>query len=76
MKTLLEQLEDKAAELGLDLKSVIKAEGVAGTTLKRWRDGDTTCRQDTAEKLFERMELMAKEQADRQRPDRTLGQSA
>jgi|TARA_Y100000310_G_scaffold207333_1_gene207831 hypothetical protein len=55
----LSQLEQRAAELGLGLTEVCVAEGVAETTLFRWRKGETTCRQGTAEALFRRMEAMS-----------------
>ena len=58
MIVYLEQLEKKAGELGLDLEEVCAAEGVAATTLQRWRLGRTTCREDTAKKLFSRMRIM------------------
>ena len=55
----LDQLEVRAAELGLDLADVCAAEGVALTTLARWRKGEATCREGTARALFRRMDRMA-----------------
>ena len=55
----LDQLEVRAAELGLDLADVCAAEGVAPTTLARWRKGEATCREGTARALFGRMDGMA-----------------
>ena len=55
----LDQLEVRAAELGLDLADVCAAEGVAPTTLARWRKGEATCREGTARALFRRMDEMA-----------------
>ena len=55
----LDQLEVRAAELGLDLADVCAAEGVAPTTLARWRKGEATCREGTARALFGRMDRMA-----------------
>ncbi len=55
----LDQLEVRAAELGLDLADVCAAERVALTTLARWRKGEATCREGTARALFGRMERMA-----------------
>jgi ribulose-phosphate 3-epimerase len=55
----LDQLEVRAAELGLELADVCAAEGVALTTLARWRKGEATCREGTARALFGRMDGMA-----------------
>ena len=55
----LDQLEVRAAELGLDLADVCAAEGVAPTTLARWRKGEGNCREGTARALFGRMDEMA-----------------
>ena len=63
MKTYLQQLDDKAASLNLDLLEVCRAESVAETTLMRWRRGDTSCREGTAAKLFARMDAMSQENA-------------
>ena len=59
LTTYLEQLDRRAAELGLNLEEVCAQEGVAATTVARWRKGEATCREGTAEKLFLRMEQMA-----------------
>lgn len=56
MKSYLQQLEERAAEVGVDLVSVCEAEGVALTTFRRWRNGQTTPREKTAERLFKRMD--------------------
>ena len=55
----LDQLEVRAAELRLDLADVCAAEGVALTTLARWRKDEATCREGTARALFRRMDEMA-----------------
>ena len=55
----LDQLEVRAAELRLDLADVCAAEGVAPTTLARWRKGEANCREGTARALFRRMDRMA-----------------
>lgn len=55
----LDQLEERAAELDFDLADVCAEEGVADTTLARWRKSEATCREGTAKKLFARMEAMA-----------------
>jgi hypothetical protein len=59
----LDQLEARAKALGLELKDVCKAEGIADTTLARWKANETTVRQGTAEALMRRMDEMAKERA-------------
>ena len=55
----LDQLKVRAAELRLDLADVCAAEGVAPTTLARWRKGEANCREGTAQALFRRMDEMA-----------------
>ncbi len=55
MQTYLQQLEARCADLGLSLDVVCRAEGVADTTLARWRKGESTCREGTAQSLFKRM---------------------
>ncbi len=55
----LDQLEVRAADLRLDLADVCAAEGVAPTTLARWRKGEANCREGTARALFRRMDRMA-----------------
>ena len=57
--TYLDQLDERASELGVDLKRVCELEGVAATTLARWRKGEATCREETAHRLFARMDAMA-----------------
>ena len=56
MLTYLEQLEAQCAEADLDLAEVCRAEGVAATTLARWRKGESHCREATAKTLFRRIE--------------------
>ena len=60
METYLSQLEARAAEIGVSLDDVCRAEGVAATTLARWRKGENTCLQGTAEMLFIRMRIMSR----------------
>ena len=55
----LDQLKVRAAELRLDLADVCAAEGIAPTTLARWRKGEANCREGTAQALFRRMDEMA-----------------
>ena len=55
----LDQLKARAAELRLDLADVCAAEGIAPTTLARWRKGEANCREGTAQALFRRMDEMA-----------------
>ena len=59
MITYLEQLERQCADAGLDLATVCRAEGVADTTLARWRKSEVHCREATAKALFRRIKLMA-----------------
>ena len=59
MDTYLQQLEAECAVRGLDLGDVCRAEGVADTTLARWRKSENTCREDTARALFKRMDRMS-----------------
>lgn len=61
METYLQQLEIRCADLGVSLDDVCRAEGVADTTLARWRKGESTCREGTAQALFERMAKMRPE---------------
>ena len=58
METYLQQLEARCADLGVSLDDVCRAEGVADTTLARWRKGESTCREGTAQALFRRMAKM------------------
>ena len=59
MVTYLEQLDALCALGGLDLAAVCNAEGVAATTLWRWRNRKAHCREATALALFERIGMMA-----------------
>ena len=63
MDTYLQQLEARCAELGVSLDDVCRAEGVADTTLARWRKGESTCREGTAKALFARLAKMRPEAA-------------
>jgi hypothetical protein len=58
VKSYLQQLEARCAGLGVSLDDVCRAEGVANTTLARWRKGDFACREGTARALFARMDKM------------------
>jgi len=57
----LAQLDAKAAECGVDLREACRLEGVAETTLDRWRKGIVHCRWGTAQNLFSRIEKMRRE---------------
>tara|TARA_Y100000310_G_scaffold345377_1_gene464285 strand:- start:4312 stop:4593 length:282 start_codon:yes stop_codon:yes gene_type:complete len=59
MQTYLEQLDSRCARLGVDLRDICRAEGIAATTLARWRKGQAHPRQETAEALFARLDKMA-----------------
>ncbi len=58
METYLQQLEARCDHLGVSLDDICRAEGVADTTLARWRKGESTCREGTAQALFARMGKM------------------
>ena len=54
----LEQLDAACAAAGIRLEDACKAEGLADTTLARWRKGAVTPREATARALFSRIEAM------------------
>ena len=58
LQPYLEQLEKACAGHGLTLEEVCRAEGVADTTLARWRKGESTCREGTAKALLARLDKM------------------
>ena len=62
--TYLAQLDAAATAAGVTLAEACKEEGIALTTLQRWRkpeaEGGTTPREGTAIALFNRIELMRK----------------
>jgi len=60
--TYLDQLEKLAAELGVDLSEACKAEGIAQTTLWRWRTGAGNPREATAEAVANRIRVIAERQ--------------
>ncbi len=60
MKTYLDQLEARCTELGVTLDKVCRAEGVAATTLSRWRKGEYQCREGTAMVLSRRLDKIAR----------------
>ncbi len=57
--TYIAQLDAECAQAGLDLAEVCRADGLADTTLARWRKGEAHCRHDTAQSLFRRIRAMA-----------------
>lgn len=59
----LDQLEAACREHGIDLIDVCRAEGVADTTLLRWRKGEAFPREGTAKALIERITSLASERA-------------
>ncbi len=63
MMSYLEQLEDRCRQVGLDLADVCEQEGVAATTLARWRKGEATCREGTVRRLFDRIDAVLEENA-------------
>lgn len=56
--TYLHQMESAALASGINLSDVCKAEGVAATTLQRWRKGEVTPRLETTEKILQRIRIM------------------
>lgn len=56
--TYLNQMESSALAAGINLADVCKAEGVAATTLQRWRKGKVTPRLETTEKILQRIRVM------------------
>jgi predicted site-specific integrase-resolvase len=63
LSTYLEQLESAAAAAAVDLAEACKQEGVATTTLQRWRKGEVAPREGTAKALFARIEQMKRAQS-------------
>lgn len=55
----LQQLETAAAEAGVDLAAACEKEGIAATTLQRWRKGKVSPRQGTADAVMRRIWSMA-----------------
>ena len=64
ISTYLDQIEKLAAEKEVDLLEACKAEGIAKTTLWRWRSGSSHPRQDTAEAILMRIQILADEKQD------------
>lgn len=56
----MEQLTFAAEQYGVDLDDAAQAEGIAGTTLWRWRARNAEPRLATTQALIRRMEIMAK----------------
>lgn len=52
------QLEAAASAAGIDLAEVCRLEGVARTTLLRWRKGEAFPREATAAAIMRRIEAM------------------
>lgn len=65
LTSYLSQLDALCTELNVDLAAACKAEGLADTTLARWRKGEAHCRYDVARKLFDRIRGMASERQGR-----------
>jgi transcriptional regulator with XRE-family HTH domain len=61
MLTYLEQMEAAAQEKGVDLAKACKKADVEATTLMRWRKGDTTPREGTAEAVLKAIDDLAAE---------------
>lgn len=62
--TYLQQMEGAALASGVSLAEVCKVEGVAATTLQRWRKGEVTPRLETTEKILQRIRVMGPRHAD------------
>lgn len=63
LSSYLDQLERKASENGVDLADACRSEGIARTTLFRWRKGDAFPREATAAAIMRRIERMVRERA-------------
>lgn len=59
MITYFEQLQQLADSLGVPLEEACAQEGIAGSTLNRWRRGRFECRADTARRLAQRLSTIA-----------------
>lgn len=61
LNTYLTQLQNAASAAGVNLADACKREGIARTTLQRWRNGETTPNEATAKALLGRIETMRSE---------------
>lgn len=62
MFTYLEQMEAHAVRTGVGLRAACLAEGIAVSTLNRWRAGTTTPNENIARRIFNRMDAMSAEE--------------
>lgn len=62
----LQQMEQAAREVGVDLAEACKKEGVAATTLMRWRNGTVNPREATTEAILKRIAVIAAERQQRE----------
>lgn len=56
----LAQMERAAKEAAIDLAEACRVEGVAATTLVRWRKGEVSPREGTAKAVLDRIAAMAR----------------
>jgi len=60
MNTYFEQLEAQAERTGVSILAACEAEGIARSTLNRWKSGFSTPSEKVAKRIFERMGKMKK----------------
>lgn len=56
----LDQLQNEAERLGVDLGAACERAGIAATTLQRWRNGDVSPRKATAEAVLAKIRELSK----------------
>ena len=60
MFTYIQQLDARCAEAGITLEALCEAEGLAASTVWRWRHGRAHCHERTARALFDRLDKINK----------------
>ena len=61
LDTYLDQLDQEAARVGVDLSAACARAGVAATTLQRWRRGEVSPREGTAKLVLAEIIKIASE---------------
>jgi len=61
LSTYLAQIDAAAEKAGVDVAQACEAEGIARTTLQRWRKGEVSPREATAQAVLKRITLIAEE---------------
>ncbi len=64
LNTYLDQIERAARDAGVNLAEACRREGIAATTLMRWRKGEVSPREATAQALLARIAKMAAGEGD------------